>query len=128
MIVFVAPLAGSVDRNYSESKSRLWRILVAPLAGSVDRNEAIVLSWHQKAWVAPLAGSVDRNLGQLVRRRGRTLQVAPLAGSVDRNVDFTSNEIQPGVAPLAGSVDRNEAQPYELNTGEWSRSPRGERG
>ena len=35
--------------------------LVAPLAGSVDRNYGWVFTRSEDRWVAPLAGSVDRN-------------------------------------------------------------------
>ena len=38
----VAPLAGSVDRNWT-SKSILVELDVAPLAGSVDRNAGGVI-------------------------------------------------------------------------------------
>ena len=37
------------------------KVLVAPLAGSVDRNY-VCREWLQVSQVAPLAGSVDRNL------------------------------------------------------------------
>ena len=36
----VAPLAGSVDRNFALTESETKTQYVAPLAGSVDRNEA----------------------------------------------------------------------------------------
>ena len=56
----VAPLAGSVDRNWT-IRSASSSTSVAPLAGSVDRNrERDVL--HFRLFVAPLAGSVDRNV------------------------------------------------------------------
>ena len=56
----VAPLAGSVDRNWT-SKSILVELDVAPLAGSVDRNEQLTGGVETLFKVAPLAGSVDRN-------------------------------------------------------------------
>ena len=34
----VAPLAGSVDRNFIPATGKRWMNGVAPLAGSVDRN------------------------------------------------------------------------------------------
>ena len=78
----VAPLAGSVDRNFNPHYVINLLNAVAPLAGSVDRNSTIgneLLS----TWVAPLAGSVDRNLSEKVSEALHS--VAPLAGSVDRN-------------------------------------------
>ena len=57
----VAPLAGSVDRNWHKLIYRLYSSGVAPLAGSVDRN-APVRQFELRDRVAPLAGSVDRNL------------------------------------------------------------------
>ena len=56
---------------------------VAPLAGSVDRNY-VVRHFGPPSAVAPLAGSVDRNAFTL-KDFGLVLLVAPLAGSVDRN-------------------------------------------
>ena len=56
----VAPLAGSVDRNFDDVARHILTTLVAPLAGSVDRN--FVKNGHlSQIRVAPLAGSVDRN-------------------------------------------------------------------
>ena len=55
---------------------------VAPLAGSVDRNSTL-MPGAVGGWVAPLAGSVDRNDGDSCFRC--RCAVAPLAGSVDRN-------------------------------------------
>ena len=100
--------------------------LVAPLAGSVDRN------WHKLIYrlyssVAPLAGSVDRNFDGPITQ-GHGINVAPLAGSVDRN-GALGGRLGPfdSVAPLAGSVDRN----WTIRSASSStscRSPRGERG
>ena len=99
--------------------------IVAPLAGSVDRNwlNAFVSSWA--TWVAPLAGSVDRN--EQGAEEVHPVPVAPLAGSVDRNKMRRARLVEVFVAPLAGSVDRNtyEGKTYERLT---CRSPRGERG
>ena len=81
-VMRVAPLAGSVDRNYLLHKKKLLAI-VAPLAGSVDRNLLAQITWSYWDNVAPLAGSVDRN--QLDTKGPARLAVAPLAGSVDRN-------------------------------------------
>ena len=58
-IEYVAPLAGSVDRNF-EGRGITGKSLVAPLAGSVDRN-GVQRQTPASAGVAPLAGSVDRN-------------------------------------------------------------------
>ena len=44
---------------------------VAPLAGSVDRNFAIDPDLSEPSWVAPLAGSVDRNIERLRRQAGK---------------------------------------------------------
>ena len=55
----VAPLAGSVDRNFAVCAPAA-RGRVAPLAGSVDRNPQPVYI-DTEGGVAPLAGSVDRN-------------------------------------------------------------------
>ena len=55
----VAPLAGSVDRNYIPSEIP-GLPGVAPLAGSVDRN-TVDQPYTGDLDVAPLAGSVDRN-------------------------------------------------------------------
>ena len=103
---WVAPLAGSVDRN---AKGQLVNPLlrhVAPLAGSVDRNLHLPCQVLQPC-VAPLAGSVDRN-SPLIIHGGLILCVAPLAGSVDRNgPGLCHYKRKETVAPLAGSVDRN---------------------
>ena len=57
----VAPLAGSVDRNFRAEIAHIHHLDVAPLAGSVDRNNAARGQKRKKSKVAPLAGSVDRN-------------------------------------------------------------------
>ena len=57
---WVAPLAGSVDRNVKIFLSVLG-LTVAPLAGSVDRNLPVQFPIRLRYCVAPLAGSVDRN-------------------------------------------------------------------
>ena len=44
----VAPLAGSVDRNFAQNDDLAKRQFVAPLAGSVDRNSlARAMRWEQ---------------------------------------------------------------------------------
>ena len=60
LMVAVAPLAGSVDRNIVVTSLR-GLSPVAPLAGSVDRNDEINPDKMKEVKVAPLAGSVDRN-------------------------------------------------------------------
>ena len=76
MTWYVAPLAGSVDRNiYAKIEWRSRK--VAPLAGSVDRNAAATDAYTMTTTVAPLAGSVDRNchaghhIGHPLRRSPR---------------------------------------------------------
>ena len=125
----VAPLAGSVDRNFSPGTLTTSQN-VAPLAGSVDRNKRRALVQEplgeslpsRGAWieipvpsgpvsdggVAPLAGSVDRNPSTLTRLSSSL--VAPLAGSVDRNIFHKVMPFCVVVAPLAGSVDRNKSK------------------
>ena len=61
-VPLVAPLAGSVDRNWHMSSASRLPIAVAPLAGSVDRNMYSGFKVPKERSVAPLAGSVDRNL------------------------------------------------------------------
>ena len=101
----VAPLAGSVDRNFKRCTESDTTDKVAPLAGSVDRN-AVSRPPPPAAFVAPLAGSVDRN-HPLIPHRPAKRSVAPLAGSVDRNSRASIRVALFRVAPLAGSVDRN---------------------
>ena len=120
---------------------------VAPLAGSVDRNLVRLHPAPGKA-VAPLAGSVDRNwpemlppglCGTSLPSRGAWIEipvlsnsasvmpcVAPLAGSVDRNgpVGGRAQGRNP-VAPLAGSVDRNAACALPQTVIYWSLPSRG---
>ena len=57
---YVAPLAGSVDRNLNNAMATINNA-VAPLAGSVDRNY-VDEAGNMVLGVAPLAGSVDRNI------------------------------------------------------------------
>ena len=59
-MVAVAPLVGSVDRNYFEVR-RMQPKDVAPLVGSVDRNHRVG-NEIRGGIVAPLVGSVDRNM------------------------------------------------------------------
>ena len=79
--------------------------LVAPLAGSVDRNFSAATSTHQNCASLPSRGAwIEIGPG---RCGGPADPVAPLAGSVDRN-DLQVEHIPViPVAPLAGSVDRN---------------------
>ena len=81
----VAPLAGSVDRNFSWRRTLTLPSAVAPLAGSVDRNALVEVVDPYIQHVAPLAGSVDRN-PSLPPGDTQISWVAPLAGSVDRNI------------------------------------------
>ena len=106
---WVAPLAGSVDRNFLRRNFRL-SVSVAPLAGSVDRNKERSRRWRGSRDVAPLAGSVDRNAIHGVSLLPVSI-VAPLAGSVDRNRVSKNTSMNKSVAPLAGSVDRNLCDP-----------------
>ena len=71
-----------MDRNQWDEID-LLRIYVAPLAGSVDRNISGLGRLNEQG-VAPLAGSVDRNLSKPTN--SIPTRVAPLAGSVDRNI------------------------------------------
>ena len=102
---WVAPLAGSVDRN-TVCRSFCAALAVAPLAGSVDRN-----SLHRKNIRVPLRSLPSRG-AWIEILRGKAAQavqlVAPLAGSVDRNGGiYIDPTFERNVAPLAGSVDRN---------------------
>ena len=45
-LALVAPLAGSVDRNWTGVPLRISRQAVAPLAGSVDRNPSVWARGH----------------------------------------------------------------------------------
>ena len=100
--------------------------MVAPLAGSVDRNWLPITLLAEMLDVAPLAGSVDRN-AELDPPCGMS-GVAPLAGSVDRNIRaLDAMRAEKKVAPLAGSVDRNMVLSSCALFG-VRRSPRGERG
>ena len=65
----VAPLAGSVDRNYADPRLN-EKDQVAPLAGSVDRNKLSAFIPICNSMVAPLAGSVDRNLPEVYAPAG----------------------------------------------------------
>ena len=58
VLVWVAPLTGSVDRNYHKGRCCV-NPCVAPLTGSVDINESF--EPYRPYMVAPLTGSVDRN-------------------------------------------------------------------
>ena len=49
----VAPLAGSVDRNFALLYPLAGKYGVAPLAGSVDRNEALPVEIKQKFGRSP---------------------------------------------------------------------------
>ena len=100
---------------------------VAPLAGSVDRNDdALGLAAVQDAASLPSRGAWIEIVPPDFPCFGSS--VAPLAGSVDRNnLDHIQVFEVTEVAPLAGSVDRNTLLP----DGDYpctSRSPRGERG
>ena len=124
----VAPLAGSVDRNYPRGRAGrdcihrslpsrgAWieiisaermraPIVVAPLAGSVDRNGFVAWCVCYDA-VAPLAGSVDRN-----HASGLICAVVvwslPSRGAWIEIVVNCFPHQRISVAPLAGSVDRN---------------------
>ena len=123
----VAPLAGSVDRNFCPCDISGCR-KVAPLAGSVDRNTSKVWLVAQGPWSLPLRGAWI----EILHEEGlhALYQVAPLAGSVDRNGLYwrwlslavlslpsrgawieipqtITTPAQQHVATLPGSVDRN---------------------
>ena len=104
--LLVAPLAGSVDRNYADkiharhgyrslpSRGAWIEILRTTLTGCGSRASLpsrgawieihLQIAINDRESVAPLAGSVDRN-STCSRLTGRRAEVAPLAGSVDRN-------------------------------------------
>ena len=122
---------------------------VAPLTGSVDRNFSLVPAGPVQG-VAPLTGSGGRNVLHC-KDQGEIVGVAPLTGSVDRNmISDLLYFVMVLVAPLTGSVDRNwrvagfsiANVPSLPSRGAWieitstrcsaapmvSRSPHGERG
>ena len=122
---YVAPLAGSVDRNCPGPDGDR-RPAVAPLAGSVDRNRQDVEAKPVKNASLPSRGAwieIMLDLGPQWLDR-----VAPLAGSVDRNQHAGIEADAPRVAPLAGSVDRNKVWQSQFADTVSGRSPRGERG
>ena len=102
----VAPLAGSVDRNYADVSNAPKTLASLPSRGAwieISQTSTLTRPGH----VAPLAGSVDRNVGaegelhlgqESLPSRGAWIEMWPLA----RLLPITR------VAPLAGSVDRNK--------------------
>ena len=79
---------------------------VAPLAGSVDRNFFAICPFGQMHLSLPSRGAwIEISL--MAKTAGSSACVAPLAGSVDRNDYNSAIRYNEGVAPLAGSVDRN---------------------
>ena len=88
----VAPLAGSVDRNYTPEQDGLKMPWVAPLAGSVDRNENLDIRPITPEESLPSRGAWI----EIARRHEdqRMAPVAPLAGSVDRNWGGNKSAIQ----------------------------------
>ena len=98
---------------------------VAPLAGSVDRNFVPCrLLWDH--WVAPLAGSVDRNITQAMSEGSQNGSLPSRGAWIEITIRCLRIWAR-WVAPLAGSVDRN-ANITTMNEGDLGRSPRGERG
>ena len=102
----VAPLAGSVDRNFAEAEEKTEAVKSLPSRGA----------WIEiSMWTATpssLKPSLPSRGAWIEMRRGlfafAAACVAPLAGSVDRNYFQPGGAAAPGwVAPLAGSVDRN---------------------
>ena len=121
----VAPLAGSVDRNFSRRELDTGDE-VAPLAGSVDRN-SYQMTYSLNDGVAPLAGSVDRNQGAGVPLQGRQRSLPARGAWIEIYVPHFLKNGMKSVAPLAGSVDRNYGvTAFAVRLA--GRSPRGERG
>ena len=98
---------------------------VAPLAGSVDRNSVDVRRAYRKG-VAPLAGSVDRNqlrAGQFPRRfgslpsRGAWIEMLDMAWSMDAVLSLPSRGAWIEIFEVTHKRDDD-----------YRRSPRGERG
>ena len=100
---------------------------VAPLAGSVDRNVPRHGLLLPDGRVAPLAGSVDRNLKR-VRKAERDTASLPSRGAWIEMAKMTAGKMRNKVAPLAGSVDRNNRSRLTGELSTTGRSPRGERG
>ena len=100
--------------------------LVAPLTGSVDRNFAGAGSSTGLLTVAPLTGSVDRNVWSKDPKKARPLSLPSRGAWIEIGLGSILG-IGGAVAPLTGSVDRNLigiARPMRRS----SRSPHGERG
>ena len=146
-MAYVAPLTGSVDRNFAlcfqlrdavlSLPSRgawieicSWAALlrpysVAPLTGSVDRNKFQHRA-NPLCFVAPLTGSVDRNVWSKDPKKARPLSLPSRGAWIEIGLGSILG-IGGAVAPLTGSVDRNLigiARPMRRS----SRSPHGERG
>ena len=111
-----------------EMPRRKWCVSaanVAPLTGSVDRNFVIPVMYRGVCMSLPSRGAwIEISVPSLCKNYGR---VAPLTGSVDRNWAVQSIRLYWQVAPLTGSVDRNFMAFYNTACPK-SRSPHGERG
>ena len=96
---------------------------VAPLAGSVDRNFNLMAAQREKFESLPSRGAwIEMSTAQ---SSAKPIIVAPLAGSVDRNEVWASMAGTGEVAPLAGSVDRNILSPSSSSAAIWSLPSRG---
>ena len=125
--VCVAPLAGSVDRNWISDSVFCRSVASLPSRGAwiemttgPNEEERMESLPSRGAWieivgdghhagllpVAPLAGSVDRN-GIIASLQGRPPASLPSRGAW---IEIWRTRVGDGyipVAPLAGSVDRN---------------------